>query len=215
MTESEWLTCDTKPAKMLSFVTRRTSDRKLRLYMCACARFLWSTHWEASGLKAVEAAEAHADGMLGTEEMEATGRQIIELRDQSWPAGIVRQICFTPASHAAWSVNADCHLGRPRPLAPERRAEALRCIFWPARFRTIAVDPAWRTWNDDSIVKQAQAIYETRDLPRGHLDAGRLPILADALEEAGCTDEAILAHCRGPGPHVRGCWVVDLILGKK
>lgn len=215
MTESEWLTCDTKPAKMLSFVTRRTSDRKLRLYMCACARFLFSEHWDASGLKAVEAAEGHADGLLSTEAMEAARLRIPVQRDQSWPAWIIQQVCGVPASPAAWSLNADCHLGRPRPLAPERRAEALRCIFWPARFRTIAVDPVWRTWNDGSNVKLAEAIYEQRDLPGGHLDAGRLAILADALEEAGCTDEAILSHCRGPGPHVRGCWVVDLILGKE
>jgi hypothetical protein len=43
----------------------------------------------------------------------------------------------------------------------------------------------------------------------------RLPVLADALEEAGCTISDILDHCRGPGPHVRGCWVVDLLLGKE
>jgi hypothetical protein len=54
----------------------------------------------------------------------------------------------------------------------------------------------------------AQGIYDERAFER-------LPILADALEDAGCTDAAILVHCRGPGPHVRGCWVVDLILGKQ
>jgi hypothetical protein len=54
----------------------------------------------------------------------------------------------------------------------------------------------------------AEGIYADRAFDR-------LPILADALEEAGCTDAEVLAHCRGPGPHVRGCWVVDLILGKE
>jgi hypothetical protein len=57
-------------------------------------------------------------------------------------------------------------------------------------------------------------IYDARDLPSGHLDAHRLAVLADALTDAGCTDQNILAHCRGPGPHVRGCWVIDLLLGK-
>jgi hypothetical protein len=64
------------------------------------------------------------------------------------------------------------------------------------------------TWNDGIVIKLAQAIYEERAFDR-------LPILADALEEAGCSDTEILAHCRGPGPHVRGCWVVDLLLGKE
>ena len=60
----------------------------------------------------------------------------------------------------------------------------------------------------------AQVIYEDRDLPSGHLDNARLAVLGDALEDAGCTDADILKHCRGSGPHVRGCWVVDLLLGK-
>jgi hypothetical protein len=61
----------------------------------------------------------------------------------------------------------------------------------------------------------AQAAYDVRLLPSGELDAARLAVLSDALEEAGCTDGALLSHLRGPGPHVRGCWAVDLILGKK
>jgi hypothetical protein len=75
-------------------------------------------------------------------------------------------------------------------------------------FRQPNVDSAWLAWNGGMVVNLARAIY----------DAGRftdLPILADALEEAGGGDETILAHCRGPGPHVRGCWVVDLVLGKE
>ena len=61
----------------------------------------------------------------------------------------------------------------------------------------------------------ARAAYEERILPSGHLDPARLAILTDALEEAGRTDEAILSHLRFPGPHVRGCWALDLILGKQ
>jgi hypothetical protein len=61
----------------------------------------------------------------------------------------------------------------------------------------------------------ALAAYEDRSLPAGTLDPARLAILTDALEEAGCTNADILDHCRAPGPHVRGCWVVDLILGKE
>jgi hypothetical protein len=63
------------------------------------------------------------------------------------------------------------------------------------------------TWNDRCVGKLAQAIYDEQAFDR-------LPILADALEEAGCTDADILNHCRSGGEHVRGCWVVDLVLGK-
>ena len=82
----------------------------------------------------------------------------------------------------------------------------LRDIF-ANPFRHAQLDPTWLHWNAGTIVKLAQTIYDDR-----HFDD--LPILADALEEAGCTEPAILEHCRGPGPHVRGCWVVDLLLGK-
>jgi hypothetical protein len=69
-------------------------------------------------------------------------------------------------------------------------------------------------WNDRTVPRLAEAIYEERQMPAGTLDPGRLAILADALLDAGCDDEALLAHLRSPGPHVRGCWAVDVILGK-
>jgi len=75
-------------------------------------------------------------------------------------------------------------------------------------FREVSVQPAWLRWHDGTAVKVARGIYEGRAFDR-------LPVLADALEEAGCTDRAVLDHCRGPGPHVRGCLVVDLVLGKQ
>jgi hypothetical protein len=87
------------------------------------------------------------------------------------------------------------------------RANLLRDIFGNP-FRPATLDPAWLRWNDDAIPKLAQAIYDERSFDR-------LPVLADALEDAGCTDAEILKHCRQPGPHVRGCWVVDLLLGKE
>jgi hypothetical protein len=63
--------------------------------------------------------------------------------------------------------------------------------------------------------RREQAIYPWRQLPSGYLGSHRLAVLADALEEAGCIDADILNHCRQPGEHVRGCWVVDLLLGKE
>jgi hypothetical protein len=80
--------------------------------------------------------------------------------------------------------------------------------------RTVTIDPAWLAWNNSYVVTLAQAIYEQRSMPAGTLDPVRVAALADALEEAGCDDADILAHLRSPGAHVRGCWVVDLILGK-
>jgi hypothetical protein len=76
-------------------------------------------------------------------------------------------------------------------------------------FRLAALDPAWRTTD---VLDLARTAYDERHLPAGTLDAALLAVLADALEEAGCSDPALLSHLREPGPHVRGCWVVDLIL---
>ena len=85
-----------------------------------------------------------------------------------------------------------------------RAAILLRDIFGNP-FRPVAADPKWLT---SAVVGLAQAIYEERAFDR-------MPILADALEEAGCDNADVLNHCRQPGEHVRGCWVVDLVLGKE
>ena len=94
------------------------------------------------------------------------------------------------------------------PLSSEREAQAalVRDIFGNP-FRPTTVPPTLLAWNDGTVPKIAQGIYEERAFDR-------LPILHDALLDAGCDDEDILAHCRSDGPHVRGCWVIDLILGK-
>ncbi len=83
------------------------------------------------------------------------------------------------------------------------QAQLTRDIFGNP-FRPVAFDPRWRT---SDTVGLAQAMYDDRAFDR-------LPILADALMDAGCEDEQIISHCRSEGPHVRGCWVVDLVLGK-
>ena len=75
-------------------------------------------------------------------------------------------------------------------------------------FRAVTVDASWLVWSNGTVVKLAQAVYDERAFER-------LPILGDALEEAGCLDTEILAHCRGSGPHVRGCWLVDTLLGRE
>jgi hypothetical protein len=75
-------------------------------------------------------------------------------------------------------------------------------------FRPLTADPAWLAWRDGTVAGLARSIYEERAFEH-------LPILGDALEEAGCTDAGVLEHCRGPGPHVRGCFVLDLLLAKE
>jgi len=95
----------------------------------------------------------------------------------------------------------------------DRKAQCnlLRCIIGNP-FRPVSLDPAWRT---STVATLAQAAYDERLLPAGTLETDRLAILADALEDAGCDHGELLAHLRGPGPHVRGCWVVDLILRRE
>jgi hypothetical protein len=88
------------------------------------------------------------------------------------------------------------------------QSSLLRDIFGALLFRSIATDPARLAWNESKVRQVAQAIYDERAFDR-------MPILADALEEAGCTGADILTHCRLPGEHLRGCWVVDLLLGKQ
>jgi hypothetical protein len=92
----------------------------------------------------------------------------------------------------------------------------LRDVIGHFPFRQVRIDPACLAWNDGTVRKQAEAIYEERALPAGTLDDRRLSVLADALEEAGCGEPDVLGHCRQQGrQHVRGCWVVDLLLGKE
>jgi hypothetical protein len=74
------------------------------------------------------------------------------------------------------------------------------------------LDPAWLT---ATVVALARAAREERVLPAGTLEADRLAVLADALEEAGCDDTAILGHLRGPDPHAAGCWALDAVLGRR
>ena len=95
----------------------------------------------------------------------------------------------------------------PRPDAASQYPRLLRNIAGRPFRPDHAIGPSWLAWNDGAVGKVAAAIYDDQTFDR-------LPLLADALEDAGCTGADILSHCRGPGVHVRGCWVVDLLLGK-
>ena len=87
------------------------------------------------------------------------------------------------------------------------QSKLLRDIFGPFAEKPI-IEPSWLSWGDGAVKKIAQKIYDDRTFN------DEMPILADALEDAGCANKEILGHCRGPGPHVRGCWVLDLLLQK-
>jgi hypothetical protein len=124
----------------------------------------------------------------------------------SWAATLGKRL---RAAHLAATDTTDARrAAHQMAQAAERNACALLREIIPNPCRPVPVlDPAWLRWNDGTVPRLAQQMYDSRDFVA-------MPILADALEEAGCTSADILDHCRGPGPHVRGCWVVDLILSK-
>jgi hypothetical protein len=218
MTEEEWLAC-TDPAAMLKFLRGRASDRKLRLFGCGCCRLVWHRHSEVSR-RAVEVSERFADGEASLSDLR-TAHKAVEYQGKSWYYSHPASVASSETPEWAWSYGlpetqetaARTPMQVRREAWPGERAhylathgELLREVFGNP-LRPVVVDPTWLAWNGGTIPKLAQAIYDDRAFER-------LPVLADALEEAGCTDAEILAHCRGAGPHVRGCWVVDLLLGK-
>jgi len=205
MTEAEWLKC-TDPQPMLAFLRGKVSDRKLRLFAVACSRRMWD--WiDVLGRAAVEAAEDFADGLAGPDELRAARLACQGTGGQSaWYAAASNSAIA--ARNAARSAQAG--VANNAPLGSETaellaQARLLRDIFGDP-FRSLSLDP--KPWLTPKVIELAQAIYDDRAFDR-------MPALADAIHKAGCDDSDILAHCRGPGPHVRGCWVVDMILGKE
>ena len=215
MTEAEWAVC-TAPHKMLAAIVPKTRQRKMRLFACACVRRLWR-QWEPRSwsVRAVETAERFADGEAKRAgiaggggrggELVATGR-----RPRRSGGGLV---CGLAAGGCAWGhvrvLDGSGRANMPRPPDSPPPSSATSCAKSSAARGTSSRRPtaAWLKWNDGTVRKMARSIYDGRDYDC-------LPLLADALEEAGCTDAAILAHCRGPGEHVRGCWCLDLLIGR-
>lgn len=227
MTEAEWF-ASSDPERMLCHfrVRDRRGPRKLRLYAVACCRRIWHLIPDSRSREVVEVAERYADGGCSDEELgrAAAAAEVVHRKafDEKGKVGSTAEWCVVFTAHEMpfhvartvnWmSANAAYHNSANADEIP--RVHFLRDIFGNF-FHPAAINPAWRAWKDGTVVKLAQAVYDEREIPSGHLDAGRMASLADALEESGCTDQHILAHCRGPGPHVRGCWVVDLLLGKE
>jgi hypothetical protein len=202
MTEQEWLQA-TDPKPMLEFLKGKVSDRKLRLFACACCRQVWDRLVEQASRRAVTTAEDFADGLASDDELEEA-----RLR-----AGWAEKWSGQPdaADAAAWAASQETGIlwviTTARRTASVSQAALMRDIFGNL-FHPISLDPTWLTWHDGLLVSMARQMYDSRDFTD-------MPVLADALEEAGCTDDDILAHCRQPGEHVRGCWIVDLLLGKE
>jgi hypothetical protein len=190
MTEAEWLACD-DARLMVELIRDRLSDRKARLFACVAAAMVSpaSARNRRKLRSAIAAAGAFAEGTDVRGEME-------RLRPQCWA------VTLPDARQSAVETSRE-------PSISHRQAEmadALRCIVGNP-FRRPTIPQAILAWNDSTVPTLAQAIYEERAFDR-------LPILADALEDAGCADPDLLGHLRSAGPHVRGCWALDLILGK-
>jgi hypothetical protein len=200
VTEAEWLTSD-DPVRMCADLGRQVDRRKSCLFACALLRS------ERDHLNEEEAAtfdrfEAQADGR----EVKPVERPSLSPVDAFRLRGATSLL---KAQLEFWSgfLGYSGTLRGGTAVDPSR-ARLLREVFGNP-FRPAQINPAWRT---PTVRALATAAYEERELPRGHLQAARLAVLSDALEEAGCTDGDLLAHLRSPGPHVRGCWPLDLIL---
>lgn len=234
MTESEWLTCE-DPSQMLEAIRREASPRKLRLFACACVRRVWSLLADESSQRAVEVAERYADGKANATELSLCEIAAFEVASQadlgttvSDPGWAARRAAsraanldaYTAASGTAfgsllcaapWMFDADgAVVHRGDPVAKQQaRAEQCRLLreILGNPFQNLQLDPRWQTWNRGIVLHLAKQIYEARRFQE-------LPVLADALEEAGCSAQPLLRHLREATSHVPGCWALDLILGQ-
>jgi hypothetical protein len=212
------------------------SDRKMRLWACAMCRQFWNMIPDTRSRAVILVAEQFADGLADRQQLgearraaEGTFTQI-----DSWGMSTKRQRAAASRAVQAGVLPIEGHdVARVIPLiASQSSLTAVKRIAsylvgWPDRkevdkgladdvfYCSPVINPAWLLWNDGCVKKLAQAAYEERDLTSGYLDNCRLGILADALEEAGCSATEILAHLRGPEPHVRACWVLDSLLAKE
>jgi hypothetical protein len=195
---------------MLEFVRGKASasERKLRLFAVACVRRRWSFLTEIRSREAVEAAERFADGVIGRREVErAAARAVNPAGTSTHSARLAEQVARVRLSRvlgvAAYDINTRVSVA------------LLRDVFGNPFRSAPVIDPAWLSWQGGTAPQLARGAYDDRRLPEGTLDPARLAVLADALEDAGCTDAELLGHLRGPGPHVRGCWAVDVVLGRE
>lgn len=235
MTEDEWLAAS-EPRGMLRHIVegeappvRRAGARELRLFAAACCRAVWDGLKDERSRRAVEVAELFVDGEATETEMGEANRAAssAELISSSPPVAsdLASWVADNPISSVVETVaRYSRHLGAEvqarqavflrdifgNPFRPVGRAALPRCLACggdgPCRLcEGHGVPP--------TVLSLAVAAYRERPAT-GHLDNVRLSVLSDALEEAGCTSADLLSHLRSPGPHVRGCWALDLALGR-
>ncbi len=239
MTEQGWLAC-TNPEAMLRGLRGKASNRELYLYAVACCRQIWGRLDDVRSRLAAEVIERYADGLASRGELrdamnqagQAAGGQyaLTQVWQDDMMLGLVgwgngytvlpAAVLVAPNADAerdAWGyaryvsfMAVTCAAGhgwlsRYQRWRAERKSQCglLRDLFGNSS-RPAAFDLARRT---SDAISLATSAYEERAFDR-------LPILADALEEAGCDERALLDHLRGPGAHVRGCWGLDLVLGR-
>jgi len=214
----------TNPRRMLSSASGLITDRKLRLLAVAFCRRILHLVTEKTQRDHLEIAERCADSELPLERLKDLyahadytsfhmGKAPVAWTAEEYALGALGDVVNPNSSDAAYDTRSrveDALQSSTQPNSGDKTQEyavqvvIIRDIIGDP-FETHTLDPAWLT---STVVALARQMYESRDFET-------MPILADALEDAGCDDAEILNHCRGPGPHVRGCWVVDLILGKK
>lgn len=221
MTENDWLTCN-DPAEMLKFLRGRITERKLRLFAIHTGR-----RWDEQNVRlqnrpefraALDLADRMAEDICPEVEVSRV-RDALNRWSSTWAGGQTNYTGFNAATHfistpvrfeAALTVSTEwCRLAGTTPntsVGTEalRQARLLQEMFGNP-FRPVACDELWLTTD---VLAMAKGIYQDRAFDR-------MPILADALQDAGCSTDSVLNHCRAEYyPHVRGCWVIDMLLGK-
>ena len=225
MTEAEWLACPA-PQTLLDYHAARATHRKLRLFACGCCRAVWPLLGDRWSREAVETAENFADRQADRHDFAVareTAAEALRWAGQKAADAAAKEVAVdgARAAHGVTLENAEesarraaLHAARAAVAAGHgalevvkaAQADLFRDVFGNP-FRPVVFDPSWFHWQDGGVKKLARAIYE----------GGRfadVAALGEALVKAGCVEEQILAHCRSGLRHVRGCWVLDLLLGK-
>jgi hypothetical protein len=228
MTEAEWLACE-DPELLVIYIVNlegRVPSRKMRLFACACCRRLWRKIPDRPCKTAVEVAEHFADAKISRRSLAAIAAEAEQFRVSNYEDNSPLHRAAAGACSTVWPIRNQTEafdVGTQasrwmRGIADEgEKQESLAHCRWMREifgnpFKPASIESGWLT---PSVTALAQTAYDERLLPSGELDTARLAVLSDALEDAGCTDADILGHLRDAGPHVRGCWVLDLLLGRK